>query len=133
MGLAPIPASLCRHSISLRIYQPSGTTDRRYQEGGYYHTGDMHNVHVQLHTQILKGLDNTEVQLKGTIFVDPTRTEGARYLPDMQRASLNAGKPMRVSISAPGGIAVGDYEVLEIDALPDVPSDRIHHYEILLV
>lgn len=133
MGLAPIPASLCKHKATFKVYAPTSDVQKRYQEFGYQPLQEMENVHVQLHTTILKGLDNTEVQLKGTIFIDPTRTEGANYLPRMQRQSLLNGKPMRVMISAPGDIAVGDYEVLEIDALPDVPSDRIHHYEVLLV
>ena len=133
MGLAPIPASLCKHKATFKVYAPTSDVQKRYQEFGYQSVQEMENVHVQLHTTILKGLDNTEVQLKGTIFIDPSRTPLARYLPDMQRTSLNAGKPMRVSIDAPGSMATTDYEVLEIDALPDVPSDRIHHYEVLLV
>lgn len=133
MGLAPIPASLCKHKAVFKMYYPATTADKRYQKQTYPYDITVDKVHVQIGTTILKGADNTEVQVKGTIFMDPKRAPQADQVPTIMDVSLSMGKPLRVEVFNAGGGSLGTYEVLQIDKLPDVPSDRIHHYEVLLV
>ena len=47
--------------------------------------------------------------------------------------SQRAGKPLRCIVFDFSGRKYGEYEVLTVDPVPDVPATRVHHIELGLV
>lgn len=128
MSLAPIPQRMLHDSAKFYVVKSID----RYQEKKY-DTYEVAHVHLQGSTDTLKGSDNTEVQLKGVLFVDCRRSMPALDLYALQQQSLAAGDTMRVDVFDASGTLTGNYAVLNVDGAPDVPATRTHHWELGLV
>lgn len=115
-------------TVTLRVV----TGMDRYQEKTY-EDYTVRNVHLQGSTDVIKGPDNTEVQLRGILFVDARRSLPVLDLHALQQQSLAAGDTMRAIVTDASGTQIGDYAVLIVDDLPDVPATRRHHWELSLV
>ena len=128
MSLAPIPSRMLHDTVVLKVV----TAMDRYQAKTYDEYTVSH-VHLQSSSDTIKGPNDTEVQLKGVLFVDARRSTPVLDLYDLQQQSLAAGDTMRAVVSDASGTEIGDYAVLIVDDLPDVPATRRHHWELGLV
>jgi hypothetical protein len=104
----------------------------RYQNKTYEEYTVRH-VHLQSSNDVIKGANNTEVQLRGVLFIDARRSLPALDLFALQEQSLLHGDTMRAVVTDASGSEVGDFAVLIVDDLPDVPATRRHHWELSLV
>ena len=128
MSLAPIPARMLHDTVVFSVV----TGMDRYQTKPYTEY-TVRNVHLQSSNDVRKGSDNTEVQLRGILFVDARRSLPVLDLYALQQQSLQAGDTMRAKVCDASGNEVGDYAVLMVDDLPDVPATRRHHWELELI
>lgn len=128
MGLAPIPGSMLHDTA---IFYVVDYMDR-YQNKVYREI-TVKNVHLQSSNNVLKRANDTEVQLRGILFVDDRRSTPRIDLYALQKESLEKGDTMRVMVKDASGYEVGEYAVIEVDDLPDVPATRRHHWELSLI
>ena len=128
MSLSPIPSRMLHDSAKFYVVK----TMDRYQEKTY-DTYEVSHVHLQNDTDVIKGADNEEVQLKGVLFVDGRRSTPVLDYTALQQASLAAGDTMRVEVTDASGKLQGDFAVLIVDGVPDVPATSVHHWELGLV
>lgn len=91
------------------------------------------NVHLQSTNETRKTKDNTEVVLRSVLFIDAKRSTPILDFDALAGQSQENGRMMRAIVYNAQGRQAGDYEVLVVDSVPDVPSTRIHHYELGLV
>lgn len=104
----------------------------RYQNKTYEEY-TVNNVHIQSSNNVIKKDSDTEVQLRAILFVDARRSTPILDLYAMQQESLKNGDTMRVKVYGADGRENGDFAVLIVDDLPDVPANRRHHWELSLV
>lgn len=128
MALTPIPARMLHDSAVIRVV----TGMDRYQNKTYREYRVSH-VHLQDDINVVKAVNNTEVQLRGVLFVDCRRSTPNLDYHALQEQSLAAGDTMRVQVYDASGVRTGDYAVLLVEGLPDVPATRVHHWELGLV
>lgn len=128
MSLSPIPSRMLHDSA--KFYVVTGMD--RYQEK-IYDTYEVAHVHLQNASNVIKAPNDTEVQLKGILFVDCRRSMPCLDLYALQEASLAAGDTMRVDVTDASGKLVGNFAVMVVDGAPDVPATRTHHWELSLV
>ena len=128
MSLAPIPSRMLHDTAVFKVV----TGMDRYQEKTYEEY-TVNNVHLQSNSDTVKRANDTEVQLKGILFVDARRSLPALDLNALQDQSLKNGDTMRVNVTDASGNDAGEYAVLVVDSLPDVPATRVHHYELGLI
>lgn len=128
MSLAPIPSRMLHDTVVFKVV----TGMDRYQNKTYDEY-TVNNVHLQSSNDTLKRANDTEVQLKGILFVDARRSTPVLDLYALQQESLANGDTMRAVVTDAAGTEVGDYAVLIVDDLPDVPATRRHHWELGLV
>ena len=95
-----------------------------------WQTYSVQNVHIQNTNETKKTADNTEVVLRAVIFVDTVRSIPALDYEALCQQSQTAGKPMRAIVQSFQGQTLGNFEILTIDPVPDVPDTRIHHIEL---
>lgn len=128
MSLAPIPSRMLHDTVKLRVV----TGMDRFQEKTYEdHT--IQHVHLQGSSDTIKGPNDTEVQLKGVLFIDARKSLPVLDPYALQQQSLEAGDTMRAVVTDANGAQIGDYAVLIVEGLPDVPANRPHHWELSLV
>lgn len=128
MALTPIPSRMLHDSAVFSVV----TGMDRYQHKTYQEFRVSH-VHLQGDINVIKAPNNTEVQLRGMLFVDGRRSTPALDFYALQNQSLAAGDSMRVQVYDASGAMVGDYAILTVDGLPDVPATRVHHWELGLI
>ena len=128
VSLAPISARMLHDTVTFSVPKSMD----RYQNKTY-DTYTVHNVHLQSESSTVKGPDNTEVVLRGLLFVDARRSTPVLDLYALQQAALEVGDTMRAVVKDASGTEIGDYAVLVVDDLPDVPATRRHHWELGLV
>ena len=126
--LAPIPSRMLHDTAIFKVC----TGMDRYQNKTYEEY-TVNNVHLQSSNDVKKGPNDTEVQLKGLLFVDARKSTPILDLYDLQKQSLKNGDTMRCIVKDASGNETGDYAVLIVDDLPDVPADRRHHWELSLI
>lgn len=85
------------------------------------------HVHLQSSNETRKTTDNTEVLLRSLLFVDARRSTPQLDYWTLQAAAQAAGSTMQCTVGA------NTYSVLTVDAVPDIPSGKIHHWELGLV
>jgi hypothetical protein len=115
---------------TVTLYVPTGMD--RYQNKTY-ETHTISNVHLQSSSETRKAPNDTEVQLRGVLFVDARRSLPVLDLYALQQRALSAGDTMRAVVKDASGTEIGSYAVLIVDELPDVPATRRHHWELGLV
>ena len=126
--LAPIPSSMLHDTVTFKVV----TGMDRWQNKTYEeHT--VKNVHLQSSNDVYKRANDTEVQLKGILFVDAKRSTPVLDLYALQKASLEAGDTMRAVVYDSNGTETGDYAVIVVDDLPNVPATGRHHWELGLI
>jgi hypothetical protein len=126
--LAPIPARMLHDTVTLKVVKGMN----RYQEKEYDEY-TVKNVHLQSSNDVYKRANDTEVQLKGILFVDAKRSTPVLDLYALQTESLLNGDTMRAIVYDASGAEVGDYAVLVVDDLPNVPANTRHHWELALI
>lgn len=90
------------------------------------------NVHIQPTNATKKTVTNEEIVLRAVLFVDCKKSLPAIDLMSMQEAAQAIGANILVTVTDYAGHSV-NYTVQSIDALPDVPAIRTHHYEVGLI
>lgn len=128
MSLSPIPSRMLHDTVTFKVVVGMD----RYQNK-IYEEFTVNNVHMQSSNDVYKRANDTEVQLKGLLFVDARRSTPILDLYALQEQSLHNGDTMRCVVYDASGKATGEYAVLVVDDLPDVPSNRRHHWELSLV
>ena len=91
------------------------------------------HVHLQNTNEVRKSKENTEVVLRSVLFIDGIRSQPLLDYDALAEQSQAAGKPMRCAVYRADGRKAGEYEVLTVDPVPDVPARRVHHVELGLV
>ena len=125
--LTPIPRRILRDTLTL--YVPTGFD--RYQkptETAY----TVNTVHLQANNETRKTAQNTEVVLRGVLFVDKRYSTPALDYEALQESAQQAGGVMRAVVSGKGGRSMGPFSVLVVDGLPD-DEGQLHHWELGLV
>ena len=123
--LSPIPRSILRDTLTL--YVPKSFD--RYQQPQEFDTYTVSNVHIQSDNTTIKRTDNTEVTLKGIIFIDGRLSTPRLDYEDLQEAAQAAGGVMTCRITNKRGQVSKSYTILTIDGLPD-DEDNLHHWEL---
>lgn len=126
--LRPIPKWLLRDLVTIKV-----CTGMDAWQKPTWQEYTVSNVHLQNTNEVKKTRDNTEVVLRSILFIDSTRSTPQLDYAALVEQSESAGKPMRAIVTNAAGVAAGDFEVLTVDLVPDVPSDRVHHIELGMV
>ena len=126
--LKPIPARMLKDSVVLQV--PTGADRWGHDTFEEYRIS---NVHLQADNKTTITVRNTEVTLTGVLFIDCKRSNPKYNIEELQEKSQNAGSTMRAIVYNAQGRKTGDFRVIAVDGLPDVPATRTHHYELLLV
>lgn len=126
--LRPIPQSLLGDMMTLKVC----TGMDRWQKPGWQEY-TVQRVHLQNTNEVRKSKENTEVVLRSVLFVDGRISSPALDYDTLAEQSQAAGKPMRCIVYNAAGRKYGEYEILTVDPVPDVPARRIHHIELGLV
>lgn len=125
--LRPIPRQLLYDTLTLKVC--TGMDAWQHPEW-LEHT--VLNVHLQDTNEVKKSADNTEVVLRSVLFIDCALSRPALDYSALAAQSQANGKPLRAVVQR-GENILGDFEVLTVDGLPDVPANRVHHWELGLV
>lgn len=94
---------------------------------------EVKRVHLQNTNEVKKTKENTEVVLRSTLFIDASLSRPVLDYDSLVEESQKAGKALRCEVYNAQGQKYGDYEVLTVDPVPDVPATRTHHIELGLV
>ena len=125
--LRPIPRQMLRSTLTL--YVPTGFD--RYQKPTN-ETYTVKNVHIQADNITRHTTENTEVTLKGILFIDQHYSTPTLDYEALQASVQAAGGVMTCKVTDKRGSETGSYTIITVDALPD-DEDNIHHYELGLV
>lgn len=128
VSLAPIPGRMLHDTVTLKVVKSMDAYQAKT-----YDEYTISNVHLQGSSDTIKGPNDTEVQLRATLFVDARKSTPSYNIDALQAQSLAAGDTMRAVVTDASGTEVGDFAVLIVDSLPDVPATRVHHWELSLV
>lgn len=123
--LSPIPRRILRDTATFSV--PTGFD--RYQKPLAPATYTVNNVHIQADNSTHKTAQNTEVTLRGIIFIDARYSTPAYDYEALQEATQNLGGVMTVTVTNRHGDTSGPFTVVVVDALPD-DEDNLHHWEI---
>lgn len=126
--LRPIPSRLLRDLVTIKV-----CTGMDAWQNPDWDDYIVSNVHLQNSNEVRKSKDNTEVVLRAILFIDSVRSVPALDYGSLMDQSEAAGKPMRCIVQDASGNISGDFEVILVDLVPDVPANRIHHVELGLV
>lgn len=126
--LAPIPRRMLQSSAVFHV----PTAIDGYQKPTAVTDYAVAHVHIQADDVTIRTSQNTEVQLRGTLFVDAKFSAPAYDYEALQQTAHAAGGVMTVTVTDRHGAASGPYTVLTVDGLPD-DEDRLHHWELGLV
>lgn len=126
--LSPIPRKILRDTVTFSV--PAGFD--RYQKPLEQVTYTVTDVHLQADNSTIKRSDNTEVQLRGVLFIDARRSKPSIDLEELQAAVQAAGGMITCTVTNKRGKESGPYTVLTVDGLPD-DEDNLHHWELGLI
>lgn len=127
--LSPIPERILRDTLILHV--PHGFDRYQHPIEAVY---QVEHVHIQAdnitrNVQRQGNGQNTEVALKGVIFVDARYSVPLLDLEGLQEAAQKAGGVMTCQVRNRAGALSGPYEIAVVDALPD-DEGNLHHYEL---
>ena len=128
MSLSPIPSRMLHDRAVFHV-----VTGMDMYQNKTYEDYEVSNVHIQADHDVIKGPQDTEVQLKGILYVDGRRSQPQLDYTALENQSLDMGDTMRVTVYDASGNKTGEYAILTVDGLPDVPAMRTHHWELTLV
>lgn len=124
MAIQRFPRRIFRDTMTLLI--PSGFDVYQNQTTT---TEEIKNVHVQADNHTRKTGDNTEVQLRGKVWVYPPYSTPKLDLETLQEQVQALGGVLTCMITNKAGTTTGPYTILEVNAFPD-DEDNLHHYEL---
>lgn len=125
--LKPIPNRLLKDRVVFHV-----PVDMDKWQKPIYEDVIVSNVHVQPTNATKKTVSNEEVVLRAVLFVDCKLSRPLVDLMALQHAAQAVGNSILCTITDYAGNET-NYTVETIDALPDVPAIRVHHYEVGLV
>lgn len=123
--LGPIPQSLLVDSVTIKVC--NGVDAWQKPTWDEYQVS---NVHLQDTNEVRKTKENTEVLLRSILFIDAKNSAPELDYRALASQSEAAGKPMRAIVSSANGTVTGDFEVLVVDVVPNVPATGVHHVEL---
>lgn len=126
--LSPIPRRILRDTATFSV--PSGFD--RYQKPLAPARYTVENVHIQADNSTHKTAQNTEVTLRGILFIDARYSTPSLNYEALQEATQKRGGVMTVTVTDRHGGSTGPFTVVVVDALPD-DEDNLHHWELGLV
>ena len=126
--LGTIPRRIMRSTAAFSV----PTEFDRYQNPGKPDSYTVHNVHLQADNSTHRTAQNTEVVLRGKLFIDGRYSSPALDYEALQASAHAAGGVMTVTVTNKHGDPSGPYAVVTVDALPD-DEDNLHHWELGLV
>lgn len=126
--LRPIPVQLLRDMVTIQV-----CTGMDAWQNPTWQEYQVSNVYLQNTNEVKKTKENTEVVLRSILFIDSVRSTPQLDYDALVQQSEAAGKPLRAVVTDSSGNQYGEYEVITVDPVPDVPSNRIHHVELGLV
>lgn len=126
--LRPIPSDLLKYTAVISV---CNGIDRWQNPTWTAYT--IHRVHLQATNEIKRTRDNAEVVLRSMLWIDGRRSMPVLDWYALQKTSEDNGQELKVQVNNAKGRTVGTYTVKTVDALPDYPSDRIHHWEMGMV
>ena len=125
--LTTIPRKILRYAA---VFSAPISFDR-YQEADS-EALTVHHVHLQSVNATHRTALNTEVTLRGILFVDARASTPALDFWELQTAAQAAGGQLTVTVTTRAGRELGPYTVESVDGLPD-DEDNLHHWELGLV
>lgn len=123
--LSPIPRSILRDTLTLYVPQSFD----QYQNPVNVSTYTVNNVHLQIDNSTIKRSDNSEVMLRGILFVDARLSCPRLDYEELQEAVQAAGGVMTCRVTDRRGKTSKEMTILAVDALPD-DEDNLHHWEL---
>ena len=126
--LSPIPRRILQSTATFSV--PSGFD--RYQNPTEPTTYTVKNVHLQCDNSTHRTAQNTEVTLRGVLFIDAHHSTPTLDYEALQEAAQAAGGVMTVTVTDKRGGTQGPFTVLVVDVLPD-DEDNVHHIELGVV
>lgn len=126
--LSPIPRRILRDTMTLSV--PSGFD--RYQQPMEPTVYTVTSVHLQSNNETRKTTDNTEVTLRGTLFVDARYSSPQLDYWALQAQTQQLGGVMTCTVTDRRGNVTGEYIIAVVDGLPDDEAN-LHHWELGLV
>lgn len=127
MALKRLPRSIFRDTMTVLV----PTTYDGYQAAATAQNV-VKNVHVQADNHTRKTANNTEVTLKGKVWVYPPYSAPMLDFETLQEQAQALGGVLTCMITNKAGTTSGPYTILEVNAFPD-NEDNLHHYELGLV
>lgn len=122
--LAPIPSVLLKDTATFHV--PVSMDE--YQKA-HYSDYTVHHVHIQNANETRRSATNEEVRLKAILFVDARKSLPIYDYMAFMASAEAVGADMTVTVTEASGNEA-EYTVTVVDASPDVPATRTHHYEI---
>ena len=126
--LSPIPRRILRDTATFTV----PTAFDQYQQAAQAETYTVQNVHIQSDNATRKSATNTEVTLRGTLFVDTRLSFPQLDFWSLQTQAQAAGGQVTCTVTDKRGGTSGPYTVEVVDGLPD-DEGNIHHWELGLV
>lgn len=123
--LSPIPRSILRDTLTLYVPQSFD----QYQNPVNVSTYTVKNVHLQIDNSTIKRSDNSEVALRGILFVDARLSCPRLDYEELQEAVQTAGGVMTCKVTDRRGKTSKEMTILTVDGLPD-DEDNLHHWEL---
>lgn len=125
--LSSIPKRILRDTAAFSV--PAGID--RYQKPTVL-CYSVQNVHLQSDNHTVRGRDNTEVTLRGILFVDARHSVPVLDFRALQESAQLAGGVMSCTVTDRRGGVTGPYTVQTVEGLPD-DEGNLHHWELGLV
>lgn len=126
--LRPIPQSLLGDLAVIKV-----CTGMDVWQKPVWQEYTVKHVHIQNTNEVRKSKENTEVVLRSVLFIDNRLSSPVLDYDTLAEQSEAAGKPMRAVVYNSQGKKYGEYEILTVDPVPDVPATRVHHIELGMV
>lgn len=123
--LSTIPARILRDTLTLTV--PTGFD--RYQKPIDPKTYIVTRVHLQSDNSTRKTATNTEVTLRGILFVDARLSLPALDFWALQTEVQALGGQMTCTVTDRRGGTTGPYTIAVVDGLPD-DEGNLHHWEL---
>lgn len=126
--LRPIPSDLLKYTAEISVCTG---IDKWQNPTWEVHT--IGRVHLQATNEVKRTRDNVEVVLRSILWIDGRRSQPSMDWYALQKLSEDNGREMQMQVLTVKGDIIGTFTVKTVDALPDYPSDRIHHWELGVV
>lgn len=123
--LRPIPSDLLKYTAVI-----SACTGIDSWQKPTWAEYTIRRVHLQPTNDVKRTRDNAEVVLRSMMWIDGRRSMPVLDWYALQKQSEDNGRELRCQVFDASGTEVGTFTVKTVDAVPNYPSDRIHHWEM---